>query len=155
MTSLGTALQSERLKQGLSLEAVSARIKVPVRQLQLIEAQQYDKLPGAFIARNFALQYAECLGLSRESIEPDLRELAAVFQPPAAMRAARPDFGGKIDLLRVSRDGPKLKPLLWLLVALAALVVSYWLYQRGTHKSEHRSGLSGAAEHGFSSSRSV
>lgn len=155
MTSLGTALQSERLKQGLSLEAVSARIKVPVRQLQLIEAQQYDKLPGAFIARNFALQYAECLGLSRASIEPDLRELAAVFQPPAAMRAARPDFGGKIDLLRVSRDRPAMQPLLWLLAALALVMISYWLYQRFTHPSEHRSGLSGAAHYGFRSAESV
>ncbi|HCC59445.1 MAG TPA: hypothetical protein DEQ47_19705 [Solibacterales bacterium] len=142
MNSLGTTLQAERVRQGLSLEAVSARTKVPVRQLLLLEAQQYEKLPGAFLARNFARQYAECLGLSRQEIEPELHELTALFQPPAAMRAARPEFGGKIDLLRIARDQPRLHPLLWLLVAVLAMVLVYKIYQRSAHGAARRPGAS-------------
>lgn len=153
MISLGNTLQAERIRQGLSLEAVSARIKVPVRQLQLLEDQHYEKLPGAFLARNFALQYAECLGLSRQQVEPDLQAISALFQPVPAMRA-RPEFGGKIDLLRIARDQPRLHPLLmpllWLLFAMLAVLVIYKMYQRGgtgasrsSVPAEFRAGVAG------------
>ena len=149
MISLGTTLQAERVRQALSLEAVSARIKVPVRQLQMIEAQQYDKLPGAFLARNFVRQYAECLGLPRQEIESELQQISALFQPPAAMRAARPEFGGKVDLLRIARDQPTPRPLkwlLWLVIAVTALLVVYQFYERGKHAADRKSAVGGRYE---------
>ena len=70
MTSVGETLRRERLRTGLDLHKVAEDTKISVRMLELIEADQFDKLPGGVFARSFVGQYARALGLDADD-HPD------------------------------------------------------------------------------------
>src|SRR5438128_780087 len=114
MTSVGETLRRERLRTGLDLHKVAEDTKISVRMLELIEADQFDKLPGGVFARSFVGQYARALGLDadevlsefRKTVEPD--EGPTPPAPPAEesplqpnIRVARvsrmPQWGGRIN----------------------------------------------------------
>ena len=56
-------LSNERVKRGLSLQEVADRLKLSRKQLEAIENDEYDKLPGPAFARGFVRNYAKLLGL--------------------------------------------------------------------------------------------
>src|SRR5437899_738942 len=80
MTSIGDTLRRERLRRGLDLDKVAAETKIGRHQLEAIEANQFDRLPGGVFARSFIRQYARMLELDDEEI---LKELKQQFEEPA------------------------------------------------------------------------
>lgn len=70
---VGATLRANREKMKLSLEEVSAAINVRVVQLQAIEDEKIDQLPGMTYAVGFVRSYAQFLKL-------DAQELAATFK---------------------------------------------------------------------------
>ena len=68
MTSIGDTLRRERLRRGLDLDKVAAETKIGRHQLEAIEANQFDRLPGGVFARSFIRQYARLLELDDEEI---------------------------------------------------------------------------------------
>src|ERR1051326_2812740 len=95
MSSVGDTLRRERLRAGLDLEKISRETKISVRMLELIEADQFEKLPGGVFARSFVRQYARTLGLDEEELIGELNKLLAPAADllPAMQEAARqPDI---------------------------------------------------------------
>ncbi len=127
MSSLGAVLRSERLRQGLTLEQIAEEIKVSPRQLQFIEEEEYDKLPGAVFARNFTRQYAQRLGIPSNTIAPDLQEIDGVFALPDDESATqfRPV---SFESTRTLRAIPQV--LMWAVPILLASFALYWVYER-------------------------
>src|SRR6266850_2184034 len=80
MTSIGDTLRRERLRRGLDLDKVAAETKIGRHQLEAIEANQFDRLPGGVFARSFIRQYARLLELDDEEI---IAELKQQFDEPA------------------------------------------------------------------------
>ena len=80
MTSIGDTLRRERLRRGLDLDKVAAETKIGRHQLEAIEANQFDRLPGGVFARSFIRQYARILELDDEEI---IAELKQQFDEPA------------------------------------------------------------------------
>lgn len=68
MRTVGEILKQERLKKGLSLEGVEKVTKIRTKFLELIEKDDFSKIPQGTICRGFIRNYAQVLGLGPEGI---------------------------------------------------------------------------------------
>jgi cytoskeletal protein RodZ len=68
VSGIGEELRRERTRQGLTPEDIAQRTKIPVRSLEAIESEAFDRLPGVVFARNFVRLYAVDLKLDPESL---------------------------------------------------------------------------------------
>lgn len=74
----GDVLRRAREAQGLSLQDVATRTRVPVRQLSLVEAHDYAALPGIPYAVGFSRAYARAVGADEAQVAAGVRrELAS------------------------------------------------------------------------------
>lgn len=64
--SLGEKLNSKRLDLCLSLQDVYDKTKIPVKYLEFLEKEEWNKLPGKVYIRNFLKKYCSCLGLNQK-----------------------------------------------------------------------------------------
>jgi cytoskeletal protein RodZ len=62
-----------RRQKGISLEAIAASTKLSVRQLEAIEAGDFNRLPGGIYNTNYIKQYAR-------AIDFDESDLLAFYQ---------------------------------------------------------------------------
>ena len=94
---VGERLRAAREAQKITLEAVAAQTRIPVRHLASLEASEWDSLPAPAYCVGFAKNFAAVVGLDRSEIAEDLRaEMggtrqayipAEVFQPADPKRA--------------------------------------------------------------------
>jgi len=68
VSGIGEELRRERTRQGLTPEDIAQRTKIPVRSLEAIEAEAFDRLPGVVFTRNFVRLYAVDLKLDPEAL---------------------------------------------------------------------------------------
>jgi transcriptional regulator with XRE-family HTH domain len=79
MLEIGETLRQAREQRGLAHADVEAATLIPVRYLQALEADQFERLPEGLYRRSFLREYAEYLGLDGDVlvVEYELR-----FAPP-------------------------------------------------------------------------
>jgi cytoskeleton protein RodZ len=65
---LGQRLRSERERQGLSIPDVAQRLKYAPRQIEAIEADDFNALPGLTFVRGFVRGYARLLGTDGDAL---------------------------------------------------------------------------------------
>ncbi len=85
--SAGRLLQAARVRRGLELDALAQLLKVPVRKLQALEADQFSELPGAAFTRSLAQSYARQVGLNVPEVLALLPQ--AVVPPQQLERVSR------------------------------------------------------------------
>jgi cytoskeleton protein RodZ len=86
---IGESLRRARTERGLELGAVSEAIKIRVRYLRALEAEDWDSLPAPAYARGFLRTYADYLGLDADALVEELRralDSAAGHAPPEELR---------------------------------------------------------------------
>ena len=71
---VGERLRAEREKQGLTLEDIATRTRIPTRHLESIEQSEWSRMPAATYAIGFAKSYGVALGMDRVEIGEALRE---------------------------------------------------------------------------------
>lgn len=128
----GMLLSNERVKRGLSLQEVADRLKLSRKQLEAIENDEYDKLPGPAFARGFVRNYAKLLGLDVALLNASLDAHLPMppLNPPAA--DAAPAAAAQAASSRSPAVNPTLiKGALALLVLLLAAGVGYRLLTQG------------------------
>ncbi len=76
----GSALAKMREGLGLTHEEVADRLRLAPRQVQALESDDYDHLPGPTYIRGYLRSYAELVGLAPEPI------LEAYAHVPAASK---------------------------------------------------------------------
>lgn len=64
----GGALRTHREKQGMSVQMVASRLRLSVKQIEALEADDFDALPEATIARGFIRNYAKLLEINVEPL---------------------------------------------------------------------------------------
>lgn len=69
----GERLREAREAQGLSLAEIAARTRIPVRQLEAIEASNYAALPSITYSVGFAKAYARAVGADEVAIAREVR----------------------------------------------------------------------------------
>ena len=113
-TSAGGLLRQARQAQGLHIAALAAAIKVVPRKLELLESDQYDKLPDATFTR--ALAQAVC-----RTLKVDAAPVLALLPPPNGHRLEQVSEG--LNMPFHDRPG-RFVPREWASVASPALWIA-------------------------------
>ena len=88
---IGAELSAARQERGLSLQEVAQQLKFGLRQLEALEADRFDELPGGTFARGMVRSYARLLKIDPDPLlarlagrfdAPDSNQLAARFSQP-------------------------------------------------------------------------
>jgi len=115
---LGEALKVAREKAGVTLDVISARTKISVRQLTALENGEFRQLPNQMFAKMFLRQY---LDIIQEPPETWLQAFDAAWRRMADSSqtvALRPPMP-----LRKRRVGPWIVSLVLVAVAVAGVLV--------------------------------
>ena len=90
LTGIGAALKHAREAQGLAIDDVALQLKFAPRQIESLEQERFDRLPGPTIARGMVRNYAKLLKLDPEPLierlaprvesPPDANQIAARFR---------------------------------------------------------------------------
>jgi transcriptional regulator with XRE-family HTH domain len=142
-TSPGPYLKAQRKRRGMSLDQLAAATKIPRAQLELLEADRYEELPGMVFTKGFLrccaraleLDSDTVLGLLYERERTQLRKRRRDGMPedkPASSsrRPVRPGPAGAISariqasIAEWISQLPSARIIMWVVVALlVALVV--------------------------------
>jgi cytoskeletal protein RodZ len=117
---VGMQLRAAREGQGITLEDVAARTRIPTRHLQSLEESEWDKLPAPTYTIGFAKSYAGVLGLDRVEIGDALRT-----EMGAGALAARPE-AQVFEPADPARVMPRWLVLLALLALIAVAATFLW-----------------------------
>ena len=86
ITGIGTELKRAREAAGLPIRDVAERLKLLPRQIESLEHERFDRLPGPSIARAMVRNYARLLNLDPESLVG--RMTPPTEKPPEPMVAS-------------------------------------------------------------------
>lgn len=121
----GAVLRHAREAQGLSIDDVAEILRYSPRQIEFIEADAYDRLPGATAARGFVRGYAKLLKIDPAplltALDSDVPKQVTDIRAPSNIGSASDD---------AEADAVSLRSLA--IVALIVLVLAaaiYWLTQ--------------------------
>jgi cytoskeleton protein RodZ len=130
LTGIGAELRRARESQGLAVADVAQQLKFASRQIESLENERFDRLPGPTIARGMVRNYARLLNLDPEPLiermapkvepAPDSAQLAARFKQPVP-------FSDNARRSTLVYAGFSLAVL-----ALAAVVAYEWQQERAT-----------------------
>lgn len=68
MEPIGRYLKRERELRAVSLEELAQTTRIPLKMLQNIEADDFDRLPGEVFTRGFLKSYARALGMDADDV---------------------------------------------------------------------------------------
>lgn len=116
----GQLLAAARNEHHMSVGDVANRLKLSVAQVQALEADAYDRLPGPVFVRGFMRNYARLVGLDGEHL------LRAVKLPADADEAReRPEKSVELPLQR-ERRWPRYVAVATAIFAIAAAIDFLW-----------------------------
>lgn len=81
MASVGEILRRARLLQGLDLATVSLRLRINLKYLEAIEADDRSGLPSGFFYKSFVDQYARLLSLDTREIDAEIDRVLSAEAP--------------------------------------------------------------------------
>ncbi|MFM2100602.1 MAG: hypothetical protein RLZZ366_2141 [Pseudomonadota bacterium] len=113
---VGDRLRAARLKAGLDLTDVASRTRVPLRQLQAIEAGDYSDIPSPTYCVGFVKAYARVVGEDETALSRDLR-----------VELGQTQSGGRAEAIDYEDADPARIPgkkLAWFGVGMIALVLA-------------------------------
>ncbi|CAG0964007.1 Cytoskeleton protein RodZ [Methylophilaceae bacterium] len=85
----GEVLKQSREGQGLSIEDVSAQLKLSTRQIAALESSDFSALPDPMITRGFIRNYARLLGIKSEPLIDAYQEYLPANSPkPISIQSA-------------------------------------------------------------------
>lgn len=76
----GNTLQEERMRRGFSEKEVAERLHITMHYVKALEANQFEKLPGAVFAKGYIKSYARLLRLDEGELLHQYEELHAQQQ---------------------------------------------------------------------------
>lgn len=127
MAGFGDNLRREREMRGITLEEISSTTKISVRFLELLEAEEFSKLPGGIFIRSFIRSYANYLGLDEEQVMAEYQLVA----PPQGGE----DFS-RLGVTGNSANKKNRAPVLPWIIAVILLAGGYAIFRYAHHSSE-------------------
>lgn len=136
---IGESLRRARTERGLALDDASEAIKIRIRYLRALEAEDWGALPAPAYAFGFLRTYASYLGLDADALVEELRraigdagDAAPIEDRPTPVGAAGPGAFPSRGLLAVVG------------AAVVVLAVLFVLGQNGGSSDEKRASTQGA-----------
>lgn len=108
--SAGNALATARRRQNLSLMDAAQHLKLGVKQLEALEADDYAKLPGRTFVRGFIRNYAKLL-----QIDPEPLLDTCPIEPPQQLRTVETSIG--------EIPSPHINNKIWIKYSIVTLVI--------------------------------
>lgn len=123
---IGTKLQQARIDSGFTLADIAQVTKMSSHVLQLIEANEFSRLPGGLLTRGYLRAFASEVGLDPEAIVNEYRaefEIVPVEDEPFKLRGSyqEPEAGAR-------------RAAFALVIGLAAIV--YFAFLRPTQRPD-------------------
>ena len=128
MFDIGASLREARTRRGLSLDDVTAGLRIRERYVTALEEERWDLLPGEAYAKGFLRMYAEFLGLDGSLCVDEYNERIAAHLDQALVLESLAPTKGRSRLLFRTIVG---------LVAVGALVAALNAFGSGTPSSPH------------------
>jgi cytoskeleton protein RodZ len=124
---VGRALADARRAQGLELADIAQQLKFMPRQIESLEAERFDSLPGPTIARGMVRTYARFL-----KIDPDplLEKMSGRVEP----RDATPQLAARFNQPVPFSDGGKRSTVAYLALSAMVLVAAGVLFYQWRHE---------------------
>jgi cytoskeleton protein RodZ len=132
MQSVGERLREARVASGRSLDDVSAKTRINLKNLEAIENDDLTKISSPFFYKSFARQYAEELNLTSTSIADEIKATAATMPRPPVPGEAEDPTWPNVAAIRPTRKGRGWKALysvFSLVVVLATCSTLYGFWQ--------------------------
>jgi Domain of unknown function (DUF4115)/Helix-turn-helix domain len=136
MSSVGTVLRKSRLDQGISLQDISLRTRISVKNLEAIEADDPGQLSSPFVYRSFVRQFAGELNLNYDLLAADVMTVCETMRQPLLPGE------GNTPVIRVAPLRPKIRSdsqWMYLTAALVLVIVAgsgaYALWIRANPRS--------------------
>ncbi len=117
----GGALRQAREIQGLSIQDVASKLRLGPKQIEAIEADQFEKLPEPTIVRGFIRNYAKLLKINAEP----LLDAYIVIVPSNTLHEMT--IKPTTNMQMTSGDKPKISSYIWAGLA-ALLALGFWLF---------------------------
>jgi cytoskeleton protein RodZ len=115
---IGSTLRDARSRAGLELTAVEAATMIPVRYLDALENEEFERLPAGPYRRSFLREYARYLGLDADALASEYELRYEPAEPEVAHPA--PHRGYLLDtVLAALTPGRVITGLLVIAVGLA------------------------------------
>jgi cytoskeleton protein RodZ len=128
LTGIGAELRRAREAQGLGLADVAQQLKFATRQIESLENERFDRLPGPTIARGMVRNYARLLNLDPE---PLVARMLPAAEPPPDARGSGPALKPPVPF----SDGGRRSTMVYAgfsiaVLALAGLLAYEWQQER-------------------------
>ncbi len=127
--SAGAALKAAREAAGLSVDAVAQQLKLAQRQVQALEDDAYQQLPGRTFVRGFARNYARLVHLDPDGVLARLpgSEIAPALERPT-LAPSRRSMGELPTEGEV--HGPAVRWIIPLILLLIVAAAGFYEYSR-------------------------
>lgn len=123
--SIGHVLCNARIARGMSVEEVAQQLRLSVQQVDAIEKEDFEKLPGQTFIRGFVRNYANLVELDPSTILPLLPQSAT------SVRVQRTPFQINEASFSSIRSGSGSKALSAMIGLGLLALLSYGIYQSG------------------------
>jgi len=122
----GAQLAALRQARGWSVEQVASQLKLATRQVNAIEADNYEALPGAVITRGFIRAYAKLLGVDSAALMASFPKDSAAESAPAPQQRvlSTPFSESPLPLGNRSKISPAVAGGIFVAIVAAAVVVA-------------------------------
>jgi cytoskeleton protein RodZ len=140
----GSLLAEARKARGLDEKQVADQLHITVHYVKAIEADLYEKLPGAIFARGYIKSYASFLGL-------DVEDILSRYQAVAGQQQSSPT---RIEAPARSKPRRQ-RNLQWALASVgvfSAVIIAAWLLN-GDSGSSNEVAVAGSQSSGSASSQ--
>jgi hypothetical protein len=128
MFEIGASLREARIRRGLSLDDVTAGLRIRERYVTALEEERWELMPGEAYAKGFLRMYAEFLGLDGGLYVDEYNERVAVHQEEALVPDSLAPSKGRSRLLTRTIVG---------VVAVAVVVAALNAFGSGAPTSAH------------------
>lgn len=142
----GRQLRRTRERLGLSLDDIASELRLSGHQIQALEEDDWDQLPGATYARGYLRSYGRLLGLDVDQLlaGASTQEIELSRTEPEIEARTSPEPGTGTN--EAPRQPSGHFPWAWttVVVVVAVLATGYWQYREGGLMPDP-AGLSGDA----------
>lgn len=128
MFDIGASLREARTRRGLSLDDVTAGLRIRERYVTALEEERWELMPGEAYAKGFLRMYAEFLGLDGSLYVDEYNERVAAHQEEALRPDSLAPSKGRSRLLTRTIVG---------VVAVALAVAALNAFGSGSPTSTH------------------
>lgn len=126
--SVGHVLRNARMARGLSTEDVSRQLRISVKQVEAIEKEDFDKLPGRTFLRGFVRNYANFVQLESA---PLLESLPGSL-PILAVQERTPFKDKQLSFSANRREGWSGSRLISIVMLLLVIFGAYYILENNT-----------------------